>query len=78
MHTGAEVEQFRQKYGFTVSCIRESLDMTEVEYRKFINGQYKPAAYQLIWFLTAYRCPLDSIIGKQLKEEPPPFPYKKI
>ena len=78
MHVGAEVEQFRQKHGLTVLCIRTALDMTDAEYRKFINGKYTPAAYQLIWLLTAYRCPLDSIIGKQLKEEPPPFPYKNL
>lgn len=78
MHTGAEVEQFRQKHELTVLSIRTALDMTEIEYQKFIHGKYTPAAYQLIWFLTAYRCPLDSIIGKQFTEGTPTFPYKNL
>ncbi len=78
MHTGAEVEQFRLKYGFTVICIRTTLDMTHDEYQRFIHGRYKPAAYQLIGFLNAFRCPLDSIIGKKFNEGYPTPPYKQL
>ncbi len=71
MHVGAEIENFRKKYGFAVSCFCTTLDMTETEYRKFIVGRYTPHAYQLIFFLTGFRCPLDSIVGKTFVEGVP-------
>lgn len=77
MHTGNEIEQFRLKYGFTILCIRTTLDMTEAEYQQFIDGRYTPATYQLIGFLIAFRCPLDSIIDKKFKEGYPIPPYKR-
>lgn len=68
MSVGAEVEQFRKKYRFTVVCMCNAMDMTESEYNQFIHGRYTPAAYQLVWLLIAFRCPLDSIVGKKFIE----------
>lgn len=78
MHVGAEIEQFRQKYGLSVLGIRITLDMTDAEYRQFIRGKYTPAAYQLIWFLTAFRCPLNSIVDQTFTEGMPRPPYKQL
>lgn len=73
MHVGAEVEQFRKKYGFAVFWFCQTLDMTESQYRKFIIGQYRPHAYQLVFFLTAFKCPLESIENKTFDEGLPTF-----
>jgi len=78
MHVGAEIENFRKKYRFAVSWFCKTLDMTESEYRKFIVGRYTPYAYQLVFFLTGFRCPLDSIVGKTFVEGPPKIKHEPI
>lgn len=75
MHVGAEIEQFRQKYGIPVWYISSTLDMSESEYRKFIIGRYTPCAYQLVFFLISFRCPLDSVVGKNFVEGMPEYYY---
>lgn len=68
MHVGTEIELFRQNYGFAVSWFCKTLDMTEPQYRQFIIGRFRPSAYQLVFFLTAFRCHLESIEKKPLQK----------
>ena len=73
MHVGVEIEQFRKKYGFAVSWFCTTLDMSEPQYRKFIIGRFTPSAYQLVFFLTAFKCHLESIENKTFAEGYPKF-----